>query len=380
MPSTRARQVTRALGALALVAVPCLFAGLLIAPLVAFTRVGPVAGGVAATLGGVVTAVALGPVVVDRRVASLPRVGPNDDRRSLAESRVAAIAAQLGVDRPAVTVAAVDAVNVAVTDGHRGSRLVVTTRLLSLPPSSRDAAIRHAIARLQRREAAVTTAALPGLVAVETRCDPPRLSRTGPSTDRQASQPNSRVRARPGPDPGAAVHRRRTARVARDAAGVASGSGRRPALRRRPSARRRRRGRAVRRRRGSPRRSGPPRRRRVRATGRRFSTDSRWSRWATRRPSGCAARADTRRAVGSLGSGRSSVCERRLSRAVIDPASHRVRPSPRTTDGFKWLRAHGRVWLIRHPTSARTSPRKTHPGVRGVRSLPSASADASSRG
>ena len=168
MPSTRARQVTRALGALALVAVPCLFAGLLIAPLVAFTRVGPVAGGVAATLGGVVTAVALGPVVVDRRVASLPRVGPNDDRRSLAESRVAAIAAQLGVDRPAVTVAAVDAVNVAVTDGHRGSRLVVTTRLLSLPPSSRDAAIRHAIARLQRREAAVTTAALPGLVAVET--------------------------------------------------------------------------------------------------------------------------------------------------------------------------------------------------------------------
>jgi len=168
MPSARTVGAKRALGALALVAVPSLLAGPLIAPFVVFTGAGLVAGAIAATLGGVVAAVALGPVVVDRRVESLPRVAQDDDRRSLAESRVTAIAAQLGVDRPAVTVVSADAANVAVTDGHRGSQLVVTTRLLSLPPSSRDAALRHAISRLQRREAAVTTAALPSLAAVET--------------------------------------------------------------------------------------------------------------------------------------------------------------------------------------------------------------------
>jgi len=168
MTSMRTAQLKRVFGAFTLAVVPSLFVGLLVMPLVVLTSVGPAAGTVVAALGGVVTAVALGPVIVDRRIASLPRVGADDDRRSLAESRVAAIAAQLRVSRPAVTVAAVDAANVAVIDGHRGSRLVVTTRLLSLPPSSRDAALRHAISRLQRREAAVTTAALPGLVAVET--------------------------------------------------------------------------------------------------------------------------------------------------------------------------------------------------------------------
>jgi hypothetical protein len=168
MPSTRTIQVTRVLGALALVVVPSLFVGLLVVPFVVLTRVGPTLGVAVAVFGGVVAAGTLGPAVVDRRIASLPRVGSDDDRRSLAESRVAAIAAQLGVDRPTVTVVSADAANVAVTDGHRGSRLVVTTRLLSLPPSNRDAALRHAISRLQRREAAVTTAALPGLVAVET--------------------------------------------------------------------------------------------------------------------------------------------------------------------------------------------------------------------
>lgn len=168
MTSTRTARVKRVFGGCALAVVPGLLIGPLILPLVVFTGVGLVVGVVAATVGGAVTAAALGPIVVDRQVASLPRVGPDDDRRSLATSRVTAIAAQLGVDRPAVTVVAVDAANAAVTDGHRGSRLVVTTRLLSLPPASRDAALRHALTRLQRREAAVTTAALPGLVAVET--------------------------------------------------------------------------------------------------------------------------------------------------------------------------------------------------------------------
>jgi len=47
--------------------------------------------------------------------------------------RVATLADEVGVDAPKVTVVRADAANVAVADGHRGSRLVVSTRLLSLP-------------------------------------------------------------------------------------------------------------------------------------------------------------------------------------------------------------------------------------------------------
>ena len=131
-------------------------------------HLGTTIGGGGDVWGAVVEGGKRGRAVGDGGRAERLGVGSDDDRRSLAESRVAAIAAQLGVDRPTVTVVSADAANVAVTDGHRGSRLVVTTQLLSLPPSNRDAALRHAISRLQRREAAVTTAALPGLVAVET--------------------------------------------------------------------------------------------------------------------------------------------------------------------------------------------------------------------
>jgi len=55
---------------------------------------------------------------------------------------VATLADEVGVDAPKVTVVRADAANVAVADGHRGSRLVVSTRLLSLPEADRDAALR----------------------------------------------------------------------------------------------------------------------------------------------------------------------------------------------------------------------------------------------
>ena len=168
MTSTHTGWGRRAVGILALAVVPVLLVAITIAPVVVLAGVDAAAGVVVATLVGICTAGILGPVVVDRRVASLPRVDPDDDRRSLAESRVTAIAARLDVERPTVTVVNADAANVAVTDGYRGGRLVVTTRLLSLAPLERDAALQHAIARLRRHEAAVTTAALPGLVAVET--------------------------------------------------------------------------------------------------------------------------------------------------------------------------------------------------------------------
>jgi len=81
---------------------------------------------------------------------------------------VATLADEVGVDAPKVTVVRADAANVAVADGHRGSRLVVSTRLLSLPEADRDAALRHALVRLRTREALVATALLPALAAVET--------------------------------------------------------------------------------------------------------------------------------------------------------------------------------------------------------------------
>ncbi|MFW5917821.1 MAG: hypothetical protein ACOCRD_05375, partial [Halorubrum sp.] len=118
-----------------------------------------------ASVGG--SAVA-GPILVDRRIARLPRADLDDRPADFVDDRVATLAADVGVDAPAVTVVRADAANVAVTDGYRGSRLVVSTRLLSLPKGDRDAALRHALVRIRTREAAVATALLPSLAVVET--------------------------------------------------------------------------------------------------------------------------------------------------------------------------------------------------------------------
>ena len=173
----------RAVGALALATVPVLLAA---APLIpAAVLLGPAGLGVvdSAALGGVppaaaaaLAAVALGlggsalvgPVLVDRRIARLPEAELDDRPADFVADRVATLAEEVGVDAPAVTVVRADAANVAVADGHRGARLVVSTRLLSLPAADRDAALRHALVRLRTREAAVTTALLPALAIVET--------------------------------------------------------------------------------------------------------------------------------------------------------------------------------------------------------------------
>lgn len=166
------RRFRRALGTLALLAVPVAVVAVPVVPVVALlgpsgvgaVPVGVPAGLLAAGVVGLVGSAALGPVLFDRRVAGLPEA-ELDDRPA---DRIEAIAADVGVDAPATTVVRADAANVAVADGYRGARLVVSTRLLALPRADRDAAIRHALARIRTREAALTTAVLPALAAVET--------------------------------------------------------------------------------------------------------------------------------------------------------------------------------------------------------------------
>ncbi|TKX66947.1 hypothetical protein, partial [Halorubrum sp. SP9] len=166
----------RALGALALLAVPVVLAAVPLVPVAAL--LGPAGLGViplgapggllAAVVVGPAGSALLGPVLVDRRVSRLPDAGLDDRRADFVADRVEALAAEVGVDAPAVTAVRADAANVAVTDGYRGSRLVVSTRLLALPEADRDAALRHALVRLRTRGATLTTATLPALAAVET--------------------------------------------------------------------------------------------------------------------------------------------------------------------------------------------------------------------
>nr|WP_235027970.1 hypothetical protein [Halorubrum sp. JWXQ-INN 858] len=155
-------------GLVALAAVPVLLAALPIVPLSLGLGVGLVPGVLAAAVVGLGGAVALGPALVERRTARLPDADLDDRPAAFIEDRVADVAGEVGVPEPDVTVVRADAANVAVTDGYRGARLVVSTRLLSLPAADRDAALRHAIVRLRGRDAAITTALLPALVAVET--------------------------------------------------------------------------------------------------------------------------------------------------------------------------------------------------------------------
>ncbi|SMO51514.1 hypothetical protein [Halorubrum cibi] len=162
-----------AVGALALATVPVVLAAIPIVPLAWLLGVaggvdlGPGAVALATVVVGLGTAAVLGPVLVDRRIARLPAADLDDRPAAFIDSRVEAVAKAVGVDPPPVTAVRAEAANVAVADGHRGPRLVVSTRLLSLPAADRDAALRHAMVRLRTREAAFTTAALPGLVVVE---------------------------------------------------------------------------------------------------------------------------------------------------------------------------------------------------------------------
>ena len=173
---TGGTRVRRAVGVLALLAVPVLLAAVPLVPAAAL--LGPAGLGVAGpgVLGGIIAAVVvglggsalLGPIVVDRRIARLPEAELDNRPADFVADRVATLADEVGVDAPKVTVVRADAANVTVADGHRGSRLVVSTRLLSLPEADRDAALRHALVRLRTREALVATALLPALAAVET--------------------------------------------------------------------------------------------------------------------------------------------------------------------------------------------------------------------
>ncbi|TKX81120.1 hypothetical protein EXE53_07380 [Halorubrum sp. SD626R] len=176
-------RLRRAVGALALAAVPALLVAAPLVPLAVL--LGPAGLGVLtpAALGGIppvvaaaFAAVALGlggsalagPVLADRRIARLPPADLDDRHEAFVDDRVSTLAEAVGVDAPTVTVVRADAANVAVADGFRGGRLVVSTRLLALPAADRDAALRHALVRLRTREAAVTTALLPALALVET--------------------------------------------------------------------------------------------------------------------------------------------------------------------------------------------------------------------
>ena len=159
-----------------LIAAPLLPAAVLLGPAGlgvlgpgAFGGVPPVFVAALASAGlGLGASALLGPVLVDRRIARLPEAELDDRPADFVADRVETLADEVGVAVPEVTVVRADAVNVAVADGYRGSRLVVSTRLLSLPKADRDAAIRHGLVRLRTREATLTTALLPALALVET--------------------------------------------------------------------------------------------------------------------------------------------------------------------------------------------------------------------
>ncbi|GAB7008740.1 hypothetical protein [Halorubrum trueperi] len=176
MAMTGGRRGRRALGALALLSVPVLLAALPLVPLAAFLGpagvdvVGPgaVGGLVAAAVVGLGGSALAGPPLIDRRIARLPEAELADRPADFVADRVAVLSDEVGVDAPAVTVVRADAANAAVADGYRGSRLVVSTRLLSLPKDDRDAALRHALVRVRTREALLVTAVLPTLAIVET--------------------------------------------------------------------------------------------------------------------------------------------------------------------------------------------------------------------
>ncbi len=168
MAAGPARAIRTAVGAAGLVAVPVVLAVIPIAPVAGALGIGLGRGLLVAAAVGLLGSVVLGPILVGRRVRRLPDADLDDRPAAFVEYRVDELADEVGVDAPDVTVVRADAANIAVTDGYRGSQMVVSTRLLSLSAADRDAALRHALIRLRRREALFTTAMLPALVVVET--------------------------------------------------------------------------------------------------------------------------------------------------------------------------------------------------------------------
>lgn len=169
MSETSASRRARSLvGLAALAFVPVAIAAVPVVPLGSLAGIGAVPAVLVAVVVGLGGSAILGPVLVDRRIERLPDADLDDRPNAFIRDRVETLAADLGVDPPALTVVRGDAANVAVSDGYRGGRLVVSTRLLSLPEADRDAALRHALVRLRSRDAAVTTALLPTLLVVET--------------------------------------------------------------------------------------------------------------------------------------------------------------------------------------------------------------------
>ncbi|GAB6877876.1 hypothetical protein JCM17823_01500 [Halorubrum gandharaense] len=157
-----------AAGLIALAVVPAVVAAIPLVPLFAFFGPGPAVGVLAAVLVGIGGSALLGPILVERRIERLPRANLDEEPAAFLDDRIGALAGEVGVDAPDVLVVNADAANVAVTDGYRGATLVVSTRLLSLPEADRDAALRHALVRLDGGDAAVTTALLPATLLVET--------------------------------------------------------------------------------------------------------------------------------------------------------------------------------------------------------------------
>ncbi|MBP1921654.1 hypothetical protein J2751_000647 [Halorubrum alkaliphilum] len=155
-------------GAAGLVAVPIVLTAIPIVPIAWLLDVGVGLAFLAAAIVGVLLSAAFGPTLVHRRIRRLPNADLDERPAAFIEYRVDELADEVGVDAPEITVVRSDAANVAVTEGYRGSQIVASTRLLSLPAADRDAALRHALVRLRRREALFTTALLPALLVVET--------------------------------------------------------------------------------------------------------------------------------------------------------------------------------------------------------------------
>lgn len=155
-------------GVVALGSVAVLLSAVPLVPAALLLGFDPLAGVLAAAVVGVVGSALLGPALVDRRIGRLPDGDLDEEPAAALETRVESIAADVGVDAPAVRVVRSGATNVAVVDGYRGATLVMSTRLLSLPDDDVDAAVRHALIRIRGRDAAVTTALLPTMVLVET--------------------------------------------------------------------------------------------------------------------------------------------------------------------------------------------------------------------
>lgn len=154
-------------GVLFLCVVPSLAAAVFVVPLFLFFDLGTAPAVLAAVVVGVGSSALLGPIVVGRTIDRLPKASLEERPEAFLQERVGSIAADVGIDPPEVVVVNANAANVCAVDSYRGTTIVASTRLLSLDADARDAAVRHAMYRVKHRDAAVLSALLPLLAAVE---------------------------------------------------------------------------------------------------------------------------------------------------------------------------------------------------------------------